>query len=219
MMFVAALLTASLRAVYVPKGPKFSWDTLPVFSHSSNSSARQVPGVACTPRSQGCLIGCPYCMTDLRHPSNNGTIPTKQINGNPPHADKAGFRKSYCSKPTTQSVLTKEYWTLNLHAVPGAVNSYRFNPWRGPGSAHVVDSCGQAGCKYQITPMGGASAFDTVTVNGSNGVQTLKMGDLRSKVLPPSDPETVPNWKVGSTPRVAWGTRFNQVDTNTGCVR
>jgi hypothetical protein len=38
---------------------------------------------------------------------------------------------------------------------------------------------------------------------------TLTMGDMGSKVLPPSDPKLVPNWKIGTTPRVAWGMRFN----------
>ena len=57
----------------------------------------------------------------------------------PPHADKAGFRKSYCDAPKTKSVLPQEYWTLNVHAVDGAVNdSYKYNPWRAPGSAPVV---------------------------------------------------------------------------------
>jgi len=37
-------------------------------------------------------------------------------------------------------VLPKEFWTMNIHAIPGAVNdSYRHNPWRAPGSAPVVD--------------------------------------------------------------------------------
>ena len=90
--------------------------------------------------SQGCSIGCDYCLTDPKHPDNKGQIPTKAITGNPPHADKAGFRKSYCDNPKTESVLPKEFWTLNLHAIPGAVNdSYRHNPWRAPGSAPVVD--------------------------------------------------------------------------------
>jgi len=175
-------------------------------------SARHVPGAgqACLWWSQGCSIGCPYCLTDPRHPANNGSIPTKAITGNAPHDDKAGFRKSYCAKPSTTSTLPKEFWTMNTHAIEGAVNdSYRFNPWRAPGSAPVVDPCGQAGGKYLQTPMGGASMFGTVTINGTRGTQTLKMGDMGSKVLPPTDKSKVPNWKVGSTPRVAWGMRFN----------
>ena len=91
-------------------------------------SARKEGGAGqpCLWWSQGCSIGCDYCLTDPRHPINNGTIPTTPINGNPPHADKAGFRKSYCENPKTQDVLPKEYWTMNIHAVPRAKNdSYR----------------------------------------------------------------------------------------------
>ena len=146
-------------------------------------------------------------MTDPRHPDNNGSIPTKAINGNPPHADKAGFRKSYCETPSTAAVLPKAYWTMNIHATPGAEDdSYRHNPWRAPGSAPVVDPCGQAGGKYKITPMGGASVFGTVNVTAPDGKPlTLTMGDMGSKVLPPTDPKDVTTWKIGSTPRVAWG--------------
>ena len=91
-------------------------------------SARKEGGAGqpCLWWSQGCSIGCDYCLTDPRHPINNGTIPTTPINGNPPHADKAGFRKSYCENPKTQDVLPKEYWTMNIHAIPRAKNdSYR----------------------------------------------------------------------------------------------
>ena len=90
--------------------------------------------------SQGCSIGCEFCLTDPKHPDNNGSIPKGPLTGNAPHGDKAGFRKSYCASPKTKAVLPKEFWTMNIHAIDGAVNdSYRFNPWRAPGSAPVVD--------------------------------------------------------------------------------
>jgi hypothetical protein len=54
--------------------------------------------------------------------------------------------------------------------------------------------------------MGGDSVF--ATVNFTSGLR-LTMGDLGSKVLPPTDPEDVPNWVTGSQERVAWGMRFN----------
>jgi len=95
---------------------------------------------------------------------------------------------------------------MNIHAEPRAENdSYRYNPWRAPGSAPVVDPCGQAGGKYKQTPVGGDSVFATVSLDG----KTFEMGDLGSKVLPQSLPEDVANWTVGSTPRVAWGMRYN----------
>jgi len=163
-------------------------------------------GQPCLWWSQGCSIGCDFCMTDPRHPDNNGSIPTKPITGNPPHADKAGFRKSYCENPKTEDVLPKTFWTMNIHAEPRSENdSYRYNPWRAPGSAPVVDPCGQAGGKYKQTPMGGDSVFATVEFNNL----TFEMGDLGSMVLPPNSVEDTTNWTAGSTPRVAWGMRYN----------
>ena len=68
-----------------------------------------------------------------------------------------------------------------------------------------MDPCGQAGGKYKETPVGGDSVFATVSLDG----KTYQMGDLGSRVLPPNHPSEVANWTVGSTPRVAWGMRFN----------
>ena len=47
--------------------------------------------------------------------------------------------------------------------------------------------------------------FATVTVDG----KTYQMGDLGSHVLPVTPEENVTTWKAGSTPRVAWGMRYN----------
>merc|ERR1711865_1305740 len=159
-------------------------------------------GQPCLWWSQGCSIGCEYCLTDPNHPDNNGTIPTTPINGNPPHADKAGFRKSYCENPTVKAVLPREYWTLNMHAVPGAVNdSYQFNPWRAPGSAPVVDPCGQAGGKFKQTPVGGDSVY--------TDTEQAQMGDMGSAVLQPVADELQAKWKAGAAAEVAWGMRYN----------
>ena len=65
---------------------------------------------------------------------------------------------------------------MNIHATPGAEDdSYRHNPWRAPGSAPVVDPCGQAGGKYKITPVGGASLFGTVNVTAPDGTGTFRL--------------------------------------------
>lgn len=95
---------------------------------------------------------------------------------------------------------------MNTHAVPFADNdSYQFNPWRAPGQAPVIDPCGQAGGKYKQTPVGGDSVFVSVNVAG----KAYAMGALGSEVLPPTPEKDVTTWKVGSTPRVAWGMRYN----------
>ena len=158
-------------------------------------------GQPCLWWSQGCSIGCDYCITDPRHEANGGKIPTRPVTGGWPHDDKAGFRTAYCDEPG-QSVLPKKFWTLNLQAVEGAVNdSYRYNPWRAPGSAPVVDPCGQAGGKYPQTPMGGDSYFFTTNMS--------TMGDLGSKLPPTAG--NLPQWVAGTDVQVAWGMRFNHV--------
>jgi len=159
-------------------------------------------GQPCLWWSQGCSIGCEVCTTNM---TADGKHPTTPVLGNLPHTDKSGFRKSYCDNPKTGPVLPKYntkgdlLWTMNIHAVPGAVNdSYRYNPWRAPGSAPVVDACGQAGGKYKETPVGGDSVYtDTIYA---------KMGDMGSQ-LPPT--LNNPNWTIGSSVRVAWGMRYN----------
>lgn len=134
---------------------------------------------------------------------SNGTIPTQPITGNPPHTDKAGFRKSYCKQKTAKPwTLPRKAWTMNINAVEGAEDdSYRFNPWRSPGSAPVVDPCGQAGGKYKQTPVGGDSVY-TTTVQA-------QMGDMGSKVLKPVDEQYQANWTAGEEVDVAWGMRYN----------
>ena len=51
---------------------------------------------------QGCSIGCDFCLTDPRHPENNGTIPTKVLSFNKCQMlkQRAIFRKSLGTRPT-----------------------------------------------------------------------------------------------------------------------
>ena len=71
-----------------------------------------------------------------------GTKPIPQ--GKAPEAGKIGFRTRYCNS-TQEPTLPRHAWTLNMDAVDGATDdSYRYNPWRAPGFAPVVDPCGQA---------------------------------------------------------------------------
>eukprot|EP01051_Picozoa_sp_SAG22_P018325 SAG22_NODE_3054_length_1980_cov_3.925611_1_plen_151_part_00 len=67
-------------------------------------------GQGCLWWSQGCSIGCDYCLTDPKHPANKGQIPTKAINGNPPHSDKVSKQRgrlraaaNRTGKPTRRS--------------------------------------------------------------------------------------------------------------------
>jgi len=73
------------------------------------------------------------------------------------------------------------------------------NPWRAPGSAPVIDPCGQAGGRISTCPIGGDSVFTNTSM--------AKMGDFGSKVLPLSSSKV--RWAAGSSVEVAWGIRYN----------
>lgn len=79
-------------------------------------------------------------------------------------------------------------------------DSYRYNPWRAPGAAPVVDSCGQAGGTLWKYRGGGADAVFTNT-------SIAKMGQHGSKVLPYAPSGT--KWMAGSSVEVGWAIRYN----------
>lgn len=99
-------------------------------------------GQPCLWWSQGCSIGCEKCATDLI--GNTGSA-----GGAGAHPDKIGFSKRFCNAsynsagapaPLINSTLPRAAWTMNLHAVEGSEEDvYRFQPWRAPGYAPVVD--------------------------------------------------------------------------------
>ena len=152
-------------------------------------------GQACLWWSQGCSIGCSECAV-----AAIGNVPHAPITGNPPHEDKNGFRRRYCDS-TFNATLPREAWTMNVDAVEGSEeDSYRFNPWRAPGFAPVVDACGQAGGRYPNTYVGGESLYTNTSLS--------RMGDLGSVVLPKMAPQAT--WRAGGTAEVMWGMRFNR---------
>lgn len=156
-------------------------------------------GQPCLWWSQGCSIHCDTCLTA----AVDGVIPTAPITGLPPHADKAGFGVSYCKQKTEAPwTLPKVAWTMNINAIEGSTEDrYRYNPWRAPGTAPVVDACGQAGGKYKETPVGGDSVY---TDTGQ-----AQMGDMGSIVLKPVPLALQSNWTRGTAVDVAWGMRYN----------
>ena len=151
-------------------------------------------GQACLWWSQGCSIGCEKCATNSEGPHSRGPF-----HGTGPQSGKIGFRTRYCNAthnsgtsktnptPLINSTLPKEAWTLNIGAEEGSEeDSYRYNPWRAPGYAPVVDPCGQAGGEYKGQGIGGDSVFTTTPLS--------TMGDMGSK-LPAS--KLRPRWVAG----------------------
>jgi len=148
-------------------------------------------GQSCLWWSQGCSIGCEKCATESSD---------VRVSGNPPQAGKIGFRKRYCNS-TLQPTLPRHAWTLNMDVEEGAEeDSYRYNPWRAPGFAPVVDPCGQAGGEYGFQKIGGDSVFYNTSLAGK--------GALGSQ-LPPIARENRTRWAAGSWVEVAWGARYN----------
>jgi len=158
-------------------------------------------GQSCLWWNQGCSIGCAKCVTD---PSLNFS----DFTGHAPQAGKIGFRRRYCNDtwnsagapvPMINSTLAPEAWTLNIGAEDGSEeDSYRYNPWRAPGYAPVIDPCGQAGGEIKGQNIGGDSIYTET--------KFAKMGDLGSK-LPPSVNKT--QWTAGEYVEVGWGVLYN----------
>ena len=86
--------------------------------------------------------------------------------------------------------------TVNTAAECGSPDDYFFHsPWRAPGFAPVIDSCGTAGGRK---PGQGDGGFGASYVNTTHS----KVGDLGSKTLPVRDTGVV--WKPGTKYEVAW---------------
>jgi hypothetical protein len=91
-------------------------------------------------------------------------------------------RSRYCNS-TLEPTLPRHAWTLNLEAVEGSEeDSYRFNPWRAPGRAPVVDACGQAGGEHGYQKLGGESVYFNTT-NAKKARPPTDPGTLRHRAL------------------------------------
>jgi hypothetical protein len=80
-------------------------------------------GQSCFWYQQGCFIGCPTC-------------------------DSKSGRAQYdiCGSGKQATLNDPNLRSVNRNATAGSENDiYKHNPWRAPGSAPVIDSCGLAG--------------------------------------------------------------------------
>eukprot|EP00040_Diaphanoeca_grandis_P027648 m.157851 g.157851 ORF g.157851 m.157851 type:complete len:387 (-) comp31067_c5_seq2:77-1237(-) len=151
-------------------------------------------GQSCFWFSQGCFIGCAACTGTNIEP--DGMSKYQEGNNCTPGNQPAGS--------TLQPTLPKRLWTMNIVAVEDSINdTFRFHPWRAPGSAPVTDCCGTAGGTQPKFEGPGETKFQNVTVNGS----FVSFGDLGSKVLPRGPSRET--WTIGSSVEVKWGLRFN----------
>merc|ERR1711920_476348 len=91
--------------------------------------------------------------------------------------------------------------TVNTDTQCGSPEDYFFySPWRAPGYAPVIDSCGSAGGRL---PGQGPGGFGATIENTTH----VKVGDLGSRTLKP--PPTGVVWAAGSAHEVAWTIQAN----------
>ena len=133
-------------------------------------------GQPCLWWSQGCTIGCDKCTGDTKTASGGRRLCSGTL------------------EPTLPA------WAKTMAVGSDGHDAYRYNPWRAPGAAPVVDSCGQAGGTLWKYRGGGADAVFTNT-------SIAQMGQLGSKVLPYAPSGT--KWMAGSAVEVGWAIRYN----------
>eukprot|EP00041_Stephanoeca_diplocostata_P005157 m.57506 g.57506 ORF g.57506 m.57506 type:complete len:433 (+) comp15607_c0_seq1:87-1385(+) len=192
----------------------------PISAHNGVIDALNASnGQSCYWFSNGCMIGCAECdgtnnhfghgaqqflykgmsLADLK--KNNITISNPW---NPPPGDMVMDPKSIkalnisanCASPTHKATICDpRLRTMNTQVECGSpLDIYYYSPWRAPGSAPVIDSCGIAGGRLPGQGIGGAGAqFENSSV--------AKLGDAGSKL--PAGPSQA-TWQAGHAYEVGW---------------
>ena len=148
-------------------------------------------GQACFWFSNGCSIGCHTC-----DGSSRGPIPNRH---DPFWRRKFNTCPDGVNSTATATVCDPAKRTVNTGAVCGAHDDwFYYSPWRRPGTAPVLDSCGVAGGHQP--PDGG---FGGVYVNTTHA----RLGDLGSAALPQMAPQA--RWTAGELVEVSWTIEAN----------
>eukprot|EP00040_Diaphanoeca_grandis_P025237 m.139565 g.139565 ORF g.139565 m.139565 type:complete len:437 (-) comp30067_c0_seq1:381-1691(-) len=193
----------------------------PVSAHNGVVDALNASnGQSCYWFNNGCMIGCDKCdgtnnhwghgnqnflykgMNSQQLLKNNITIddpwdPTPGDMLINPTSMKALNITQNCNNPTTKkaTICDPKLRTMNTQVECGSPEDiYYFSPWRAPGSAPMIDSCGVAGGRYPGQGTGGAGAQYQNT--------TLAHEGERGSTLPPMP--THVTWQAGESYEVSW---------------
>ncbi len=99
------------------------------------------------------------------------------------------------SAKTKATICDPKLRTLNIHAECGSKEDfYYYSPWRAPGTAPVINSCGSAGGRLPGQGPGGAGANYQ-----NNSIAYLGMPGTE---LPQMEPQAT--WKAGTAVEVGW---------------
>jgi hypothetical protein len=201
----------------VPESVPFMfWCASPDADAADKRKVSGKPGQSCFFFNNGCDISCDECdgqTGQVVHPryihTGTGDIPSwsdpeKTIQPDPTQKSpvSAGARPdkstrlSICKEPKRNATICDaKLRTMNVDApCRGPTDATQFAPWRYPGSAPVIDSCGVAGGVYQWQGAAAAGGDYQPTVNAQRG-------DLGSK-LPKAPSGAV--WTAGEAVEVAW---------------
>ena len=167
-------------------------------------------GQACFWFSNGCAIGCDECDGSTRGPipsfncNDTACVPTgKPIQFGPKAPICGPQAPSPRAKGTSMNatICDPKLRTVNTAAECGSPDDYYYySPWRAPGFAPVIDSCGTAGGRI---PGQGNGGFGAQYVNTTHA----RDGDMGSVTLPRRP--TGVEWEVGSSVEVAWTLQAN----------
>lgn len=189
------------------------WCPFPSASAKDSDPGRNLTGSngqACFWFSNGCAIGCEKCDGSTRGPipgfMPNGTGFDQHLAPIPGHID-SGTKRNVSKEPVCgpdampATICDPKQRSVNTGAECGSPEDfYYYSPWRAPGYAPVIDSCGTAGGRV---PGQGNGAYGASYQNTTNA----KDGDLGSVVLKKTP--TGVSWKAGEAYEVAWTLQAN----------
>lgn len=189
------------------------WCPMPSEDAVASDPGRNLTGAngqSCFWFSNGCAIGCNACDGNTRGPIPAFDCKPGQDQKNcdlvpSPKNDKMPFgpKAPICTKAEgslNATVCDPKERTVNTGAACGSAEDYYYySPWRRPGSAPVIDSCGTAGGRV---PGQGDGGFGAQFQNTTHA----KVGDIGSKL--PHTPSGV-HWTAGTAVEVAWTLQAN----------
>ena len=161
-------------------------------------------GQACFWFSNGCAIGCDSCDGSTRGPVGHFECTEDECTNlyPTPRAPICGASGNPAlGRPMNATICDPAQRTVNTRAACGTKDDYFFySPWRAPGFAPVIDSCGVAGGRFAGQGKGPNGAQYENTTHA-------KLGDRGSKTLAPLETGVV--WAAGGTYEVAWTLQAN----------
>lgn len=131
---------------------------------------------ACMWFNQGCCIGCDACVDTFNNFLN--------------FTSACGLKEAPVTLP---------HYARTLKNFKDVLDFTRHHPWRSPGSAPVLDSCGLSGGSYDNNDVAGG--YGNATIARKQGARGSELPALHSK--------WTLQWQAGTAVEVSWGVSAN----------